>query len=53
MVKAVKPAKEQVREYMLRRQGEHKPPPSCEEIRRALGWSLDGPGCDGKCRQQK
>jgi len=53
MVKALKPAKEQVREYMQRRQAEHKPPPSCEEIRRALGWSLAEPGCDGNCRQQK
>lgn len=40
MVMTVKPAKEQVREYLLRRQAEHKPPPSCEEIRRQLGWEL-------------
>jgi hypothetical protein len=40
MVKTVKPTKEQVREYMGRRQAEHKPPPSREEIRRQLGWEL-------------
>ena len=38
MVNTVKPTKEQVQEYMGRRQSEHKPPPSCEEIRRQLGW---------------
>jgi hypothetical protein len=53
MVKSVKPAKEQVREYMLRRQAEHKPPPSCEEIRRELGWSMADSDCDGKCRERK
>jgi hypothetical protein len=40
MVKTVKPTKEQVREYMERRQAEHRPPPSREEIRRQLGWEL-------------
>jgi hypothetical protein len=41
MVKTVKPTKEQVREYMGRRQAEHKPPPNCKEIRRQLGWEMD------------
>lgn len=40
MVKTVKPTKEQVRDYMERRQAEHRPPPSREEIRRQLGWEL-------------
>jgi hypothetical protein len=35
-----KPTKEQVREYMERRQAEHTPPPSRDEIRRQLGWDL-------------
>ena len=35
-----KPSKEQVREYMERRQAQHQPPPSCQEIRRQLGWEL-------------
>ena len=38
MVNTVKPSKEQVREYMARRQAQHQPPPSCQEIRRQLGW---------------
>ena len=40
MVNTVKPSKEQVREYMARRQAQHQPPPSCQEIRRQLGWEL-------------
>jgi len=36
------PSKEQVRHYMGTRQTEHKAPPSMEEIRRQLGWSLCG-----------
>jgi hypothetical protein len=40
MVKTVQPTKEQVRDYMERRQAEHKPPPTREEIRRRLGWDL-------------
>jgi hypothetical protein len=40
MVKTVKPSKEQVREYMERRQAQHKPLPTREEIRRQLGWEL-------------
>jgi hypothetical protein len=39
MIKPVKPAKEQVRESE-RRQAQHRPPPSREEIRRQLGWEL-------------
>jgi hypothetical protein len=35
-----KPTKEQVREYMERRQAAHTPPPSRDEIRRQLGWDL-------------
>jgi hypothetical protein len=40
MVKTVKPTKEQVREYMERRQAQHQPLPTREEIRRQLGWEL-------------
>jgi hypothetical protein len=40
MVNTGKPTKEQVRDYMERRQVEHKPPPTREEIRRQLGWDL-------------
>lgn len=40
MVNTVKPTKEQVREYMERRQEQHQPPPTQEEIRRQLGWDL-------------
>ncbi len=40
MVNTSKPTKEQVREYMERRQAQHQPPPSCQEIRRQLGWDL-------------
>jgi hypothetical protein len=34
------PTKEQVREYLERRQAEHKPPPTLIEIRKQLGWNL-------------
>jgi hypothetical protein len=35
-----KPSKEQVREYLRRRQEAHCPPPNIQEIRRQLGWDL-------------
>ncbi len=34
------PTKEQIRLYLHERQCEKRPPPSTEEIRRRLGWSL-------------
>ncbi|EGF32369.1 hypothetical protein IMCC9480_2548 [Oxalobacteraceae bacterium IMCC9480] len=34
------PTKEQVREYMGRRQRARKPPPDPREVRRQLGWDL-------------
>jgi len=37
-----KPTKEQVREYMQQRKTETNPPKSPEEIRRQLGWYLNG-----------
>ena len=40
MLKTVKPTKEQVREYMMRRHAQHHPPQTQEEIRRQLGWDL-------------
>jgi hypothetical protein len=39
-VKPTKPTKEQVREDKDRRQAEHRPPLSQEELRRQLGWDL-------------
>ncbi|WP_194713285.1 hypothetical protein [Noviherbaspirillum soli] len=41
MVDTVKLTKEKVREYMHRRQVEHRPPQTQEEIRRQLGWDLN------------
>ena len=34
------PTKEQVREYLRRRQIAHSPPPDIHEIRRQLGFTL-------------
>ena len=34
------PTKEQVREYLQRRQVAHSPPPDIEEIRRQLGFRM-------------
>jgi hypothetical protein len=34
------PTKEQVRDYMVRRQQARKPPPDPREVRRQLGWDL-------------
>ncbi|MES2299630.1 MAG: hypothetical protein V4582_21510 [Pseudomonadota bacterium] len=36
----IQPSKEQVRAYMLRREGARRPPPAPEEVRRQLGWHL-------------
>lgn len=36
----VQPTKEQVRAYMMQREGARRPPPAPEEIRRQLGWAL-------------
>jgi len=43
------PTKEQVREYMQRRQAEHRPLPDLKEIRRQLGWDLAQLGSIGTC----
>lgn len=40
MTTTTHPAKESVREYMERRTWSPEPPPTPEEIRRALGWDL-------------
>lgn len=40
MTQTTRPQKEEVRQYMARRQEESEPPPSPEEIRRQLGWGL-------------
>jgi len=52
MVNTSKPSKEQVREYMARRQAQHQPPPSCQEIRRQLGWELVEAEREEKCRRR-
>ncbi|RSZ56043.1 hypothetical protein HF313_09205 [Massilia atriviolacea] len=36
----IQPTKEQVRAYMVRREGARRPPPPPDEIRRQLGWRL-------------
>lgn len=43
------PTKEQVREYMQRRQAEHRPLPDLKEIRRQLGWDLANLGRIAGC----
>jgi hypothetical protein len=40
MTQVTHPTPQQVREYLARRIKEHTPPPSLEEIRRQLGWTL-------------
>lgn len=52
MVNTSKPSKEQVREYMERRQAQHQPPPSCQEIRRQLGWELVEAEREERCRRR-
>jgi hypothetical protein len=34
------PTKEQVRQWMQKRQVAHQPPPTPEQIKRELGWDL-------------
>lgn len=40
MTKTTHPSKEAVRQLMTQRREAREPPPSLEEIRRALGWNL-------------
>jgi hypothetical protein len=40
MISIKQPTKEQVRQYLAHRNAERSAPPSMEEIRRQLGWSL-------------
>ncbi len=40
MEQQTQPTKEQVRQYLEQRQSERTPPPSIQEIRRQLGWTL-------------
>lgn len=42
MQRIVHPTKEQVRAYMLAREAARRPPPPPAEIRRELGWHMDG-----------
>lgn len=40
MTKVTKPSKEDVRQLMTQRREAREPPPSLEEIRRQLGWTI-------------
>lgn len=40
MNKATNPTKEQVRDWIEHRHGDHRPLPDIKQIRRELGWSL-------------
>lgn len=40
MTQTTHPSKEQVRQYMARRQEERRPPPSPQQVREQLGWKL-------------
>jgi hypothetical protein len=40
MYRSIKPAKEQVREWLREGIAQHRPPPDLHEIRRQLGWDL-------------
>ncbi|MDB5822195.1 MAG: hypothetical protein JWR21_899 [Herminiimonas sp.] len=40
MPQPVQPTKQEVRDYMEKRQTSHQPPPPMEKIRRNLGWHL-------------
>ena len=40
MYRSIKPAKEQVREWLKEGIAQHRPPPDLHEIRRQLGWDL-------------
>lgn len=40
MTQVIQPSKEEVRQYMAKRQVERVPPPRPEEVRRQLGWNL-------------
>jgi hypothetical protein len=46
MTQVTHPSKDQVRQYMARRQADRSPPPSLEEIRRQLGWGLVEAECE-------
>lgn len=35
-----KPTKEEIREWQKKRNDDHTPPPTPEDIRRELGWDL-------------
>ncbi len=40
MDKVKQPSNQEVRDWLARRQDEHKPPPDPKEVRRQLGWGL-------------
>ena len=41
MNQSTHPSKEQVRQWLQRQIGQHKPPPSPLQIRQELGWKHD------------
>jgi hypothetical protein len=45
MYRSIKPAKEQVREWLREGIAQHRPPPDLHEIRRQLGWALKEEEC--------
>lgn len=40
MTQTNKPSNQQVRDYMAQRREDRTPPPSQEEVRRQLGWTM-------------
>jgi hypothetical protein len=38
-----RPTKEQVRQWLAERRSGGQPPPTCEQIRRTLGWAYRAP----------
>jgi hypothetical protein len=40
MQQPVPPTKQEVRDYMHKRQTSREPPPSMKDVRRQLGWEL-------------
>lgn len=53
MTQTTKPDKRMVRDWMDRRTHEHEPPPSPEDIRRELGWTICEAERDARERQER
>jgi len=52
MKSETQPMKVRVRNFFARQRNEHKPPPSIEEIRRQLGWSLGNESASHKSNRR-